>query len=59
LRFNYSAKQEVMNRYIAFSNEASSSAQAQGMTGTTQLIWPESPFSVLSDPRSRCAGADQ
>jgi apolipoprotein N-acyltransferase len=44
VRFNYSAKQEVMNRYIAFSNEASSSAQAQGMTGTTQLIWPESPF---------------
>jgi apolipoprotein N-acyltransferase len=43
VRFNYSAKQEVMNRYIALSNEASS-AQPQGMAGTTQLIWPESPF---------------
>ncbi|MGB7253614.1 MAG: apolipoprotein N-acyltransferase, partial [Xanthobacteraceae bacterium] len=43
VRFNYSAKQEVMNRYVALSNEASS-AQPQGMAGTTQLIWPESPF---------------
>jgi apolipoprotein N-acyltransferase len=43
VRFNYSAKQEVMNRYIALSNEASST-KTQGMTGTTQLIWPESPF---------------
>ena len=43
VRFNYAAKQEVMNRYIALSNEASS-AQTQGMGGTTQLIWPESPF---------------
>jgi apolipoprotein N-acyltransferase len=43
VRFNYSAKQEVMNRYIALS-KGTSSAQAQGMGGTTQLIWPESPF---------------
>jgi apolipoprotein N-acyltransferase len=43
VRFNYSAKQEVMNRYVALSN-AASSAQPQGMAGTTQLIWPESPF---------------
>ncbi len=43
VRFNYSAKQEVMNHYIALSNEASST-QPQGMAGTTQLIWPESPF---------------
>ncbi len=43
VRFNYSAKQEVMNRYIALSNRASGS-QAQGIGDTTQLIWPESSF---------------
>jgi apolipoprotein N-acyltransferase len=43
VRFNYSAKQDVMDRYIALSNRASGS-QAQGMGDTTQLIWPESPF---------------
>ena len=43
VRFNYSAKQEVMNRYIALSNRASAS-QSQGMGDTTQLIWPESSF---------------
>ena len=43
VRFNYSAKQEVMNRYIALSNRASGS-QSQGMGDTTQLIWPESSF---------------
>ncbi len=43
LRFNYSAKQEVMDRYIALSSRASS-GQAQGLGDTTQLIWPESPF---------------
>ncbi len=43
VRFNYSAKQEVMNRYIALSNRASG-AQSQGMGDTTQLIWPESSF---------------
>ncbi len=53
VRFNYSAKQEVMNRYIALSSRASGSqsqgsqsqgSQSQGMGDTTQLIWPESPF---------------
>ena len=43
VRFNYAAKQEVMDRYVALSSRASS-AQSQGMSGTTQLIWPESPF---------------
>ena len=43
VRFNYSAKQEVMKRYIALSNRASS-AQSHGMGDTTQLIWPESSF---------------
>ena len=43
VRFNYSAKQEVMNRYIALSSRAPN-AQAQGLGDATQLIWPESPF---------------
>jgi len=42
-RFNYSAKQEVMSRYIALSSRASD-PQAHGMGDTTQLIWPESSF---------------
>ena len=43
VRFNYSAKQEVMNRYVALSNRGSG-PQSQGLGSTTQLIWPESPF---------------
>src|SRR5579863_7250437 len=40
VRFNYSAKHEVMERYIALSSRA----PAQGSGDITQLIWPESPF---------------
>ena len=43
VRFNYAAKQEVMNRYVALSNRASG-PQSQGMHDVTHLIWPESPF---------------
>jgi apolipoprotein N-acyltransferase len=43
VRFNYSAKQEVMKRYIALSNRTAD-PQAHGVGDTTQLIWPESPF---------------
>jgi apolipoprotein N-acyltransferase len=43
VRFNYAAKQEVMNRYIALSERASG-PDSLGMRGVTQLIWPESPF---------------
>ena len=42
-RFNYSAKQQVMDRYIALSNRGAGQ-QAHGMGDTTQLIWPESAF---------------
>ena len=42
-RFNYSAKQEVMDRYIALSSRGTGQ-QARGMGDTTQLIWPESSF---------------
>ena len=41
-RFNYAAKQEVMNRYVALSSRASS--QSSGPSDVTELIWPESAF---------------
>jgi apolipoprotein N-acyltransferase len=43
VRFNYSARQEVMNRYIALSDRTSGPDSA-GMGDVTHLIWPESPF---------------
>jgi apolipoprotein N-acyltransferase len=43
VRFNYAARQEVMNRYVALSNRASD-PQSPGLRGITHLIWPESPF---------------
>ncbi|MBI4276063.1 MAG: apolipoprotein N-acyltransferase [Rhizobiales bacterium] len=42
-RFNYSAKQEVMNRYIALSDR-STGPQSTGVRDVTHLIWPESAF---------------
>jgi len=42
-RFNYAAKQDVMNRYLALSDRASG-PQSQGVRDATHLIWPESPF---------------
>ncbi len=43
VRFNYAARQEVMNRYVALSSRAATQ-QAQGLHDVTQLIWPESSF---------------
>jgi apolipoprotein N-acyltransferase len=43
VRFNYAARQQVMDRYIALSSQASG-PQSQGMHNATLLIWPESPF---------------
>jgi apolipoprotein N-acyltransferase len=43
VRFNYAAKQQVMDRYIALSNRAAE-PNSPGMRGVTDLIWPESPF---------------
>jgi apolipoprotein N-acyltransferase len=43
VRFNYAARQEVMNRYVALSSRSSGS-QAQDTRAPTHLIWPESPF---------------
>jgi apolipoprotein N-acyltransferase len=43
VRFNYAAKREVMDRYLALSSRASG-PQASGARNPTHLIWPESPF---------------
>ena len=45
-RFNYAAKQQVMDRYIALSDRASG-PQSAGVGGATHLIWPESAFPFL------------
>jgi apolipoprotein N-acyltransferase len=42
-RFNYSAKQQVMDRYVALSSR-STAQNPHGIGDTTQLIWPESSF---------------
>jgi apolipoprotein N-acyltransferase len=43
VRFNYAAKQDVMDRYVALSSRASA-PQPPDSRDTTLLIWPESPF---------------
>ena len=58
VRFNYAARQEVMKRYIALSNRASG-PHSPGMSDVTHLIWPESPFPFILDPRTRRARADR
>jgi len=51
VRFNYAAKQQVMDRYIALSNRASG-PQSLGVREVTHLIWPESafPFFLAHEP---------
>jgi len=50
-KFNYSAKQQVMNRYLALSDRASG-PQSTGIRDVTHLIWPESafPFFLTREP---------
>jgi apolipoprotein N-acyltransferase len=43
VRFNYEAREQVMERYITLSDQASGS-QSRGVHDATLLIWPESPF---------------
>jgi apolipoprotein N-acyltransferase len=42
-KFNYSAKQQVMARYLALSDR-STGPQSSGVRDVTHLIWPESAF---------------
>jgi apolipoprotein N-acyltransferase len=51
VKFNYAAKQKVMDRYIALSERASGMQQTD-TRDTTILIWPESafPFFVAREP---------
>lgn len=50
-RFNYSAKQHVMQLYAALSDRAAN-PQSTGLRGVTHLIWPESafPFFLTREP---------
>ena len=51
VKFNYAAKQKVMDRYIALSERASG-PQQPGTGEATILIWPESafPFFLAREP---------
>ncbi len=43
VKFNYAAKQQVMDRYIQLSDRATG-PQSSGVRDATHLIWPESAF---------------
>jgi apolipoprotein N-acyltransferase len=53
LRFNYAARQQIMDRYLALSNRATG-PDSRGVHDATQLIWPESPFPffLARDPQA-------
>jgi apolipoprotein N-acyltransferase len=50
-KFNYAAKQQVMDRYVALSSRPSG-VDSPGGTEVTHLIWPESafPFFLAREP---------
>jgi apolipoprotein N-acyltransferase len=51
VRFNYSAKKAVMEKYLSLSDRATG-PQATGVRDATILIWPESafPFFLVREP---------
>ena len=46
VKFNYAAKQSVMDHYVALSDR-STGPQSTGVRDATHLIWPESAFPFL------------
>ena len=58
-KFNYSAKQQVMSRYLALSDR-STGPQSTGVRDVTHLIWPESafPFFLTREPDALAQIAD-
>jgi len=52
-KFNYSARREVMSRYITLSEHAGGPGGAD-LSGITHLIWPESafPFFLTREPEA-------
>jgi apolipoprotein N-acyltransferase len=58
-KFNYSAKAEVMKKYLALSDRASG-PQSTGVRDVNILIWPESafPFFLTHEPEAMAQIAD-
>jgi apolipoprotein N-acyltransferase len=58
-KFNYSAKDEVMSRYLALSNRATG-PDSKGVHDATILIWPEAafPFFLTREPDALAQIAD-
>jgi apolipoprotein N-acyltransferase len=58
-KFNYGAKERVMQRYLALSDKALD-PQHRGMSDVTHLIWPESafPFLLAREPGAMAQIAD-
>src|SRR6202007_1587467 len=59
VRFNYSAKAEVMQKYLTLSDRASG-PQSTGVQDVNILIWPESafPFFLTREPDAMAQIAD-
>jgi apolipoprotein N-acyltransferase len=59
VKFNYSAKAEVMQRYLTLSDR-SSGPQSTGVRDATVLVWPESafPFFLTREPDAMAQIAD-